>query len=79
MRLTDAARGTYVLRVVNHASVAPTYTVTTAAFDSTIRTTEGRVERYTLTCEKGGKVKASKKVLVERGQVMKLNFKKSCR
>jgi hypothetical protein len=77
--LIDAGRGTYVLRVVNYASAAPTFTLTTEAFDSKTKTTKGGVERYTLTCERGGKVKASKKILVKRGQVKKFNLRKACR
>ena len=77
--LTDAARGTYVLRVVNYASVAPDFTLTTEAFESVTRTSEGSIERYTLTCEKNGTVKARKKVLVDRGQVKRLDLRKACR
>ena len=77
--LVDAGAGTYVLRVINYASATPTYTLTTEAFDSTTKTTKGGVERYTLTCEKAGKVKVSKKILVKRGQVKKFNLRKACK
>ena len=77
--LFDAAAGTYVLRVVNYASAAPSFTLTTEAFDSVTKTTQGGVERYTLTCEKAGKVKASKKILITRGQVKSLDLRKACR
>ena len=77
--LVDASQGTYVLRVVNYASAAPTFTLTTEAFESVTRTTKGGVERYTLTCEQNGTVKAKKKVLIDRGQVKKLNLRKACR
>ena len=40
---------------------------------------KGGVERYTLTCEQNGTVKAKKKVLIDRGQVKKLNLRKACR
>ena len=77
--LVDAGQGTYVMRVVNYASAAPTFTLTTEAFDSITKSTKGAKERYTLTCERNGKVKASKKVFIDRGQVKKFNFRKACR
>uniref|UniRef100_UPI002B277AF2 hypothetical protein n=1 Tax=Nocardioides sp. TaxID=35761 RepID=UPI002B277AF2 len=77
--LVDAGQGTYVMRVVNYASAAPTFTLTTEAFDSVTKTTKGAKERYTLTCERNGKVKATKKVFIDRGQVKKFNFRKACR
>ncbi len=77
--LVDAEPGTYLLRVVNYASAAPSFTLTTDAFDAIVKTTKGAVERYTLTCEKAGKVKKSKKILVERGQVKKFDLRRACR
>ena len=77
--LVDAGQGTYVLRVINYASAAPTFTLTTEAFESTTKTTKGGVERYTLTCERNGKVQAKKQVLIGRGQTKSFNFRRSCR
>jgi hypothetical protein len=77
--LVDAARGTYVLRVVNYLSAAPTFTLTSEAFEAVTRTTKGKVERYTLTCERQGEVKATRKVLIDRGQVRTLDLRRACR
>ncbi|GAB2778616.1 M14 family zinc carboxypeptidase [Nocardioides salsibiostraticola] len=78
-QVVDAPRGTYVLRVVNFASVSPTYTLTTQAFGATIKSTPGKRERYTLTCErKNGKVLQSRKLFIDRGDVKTVNFGK-CR
>ncbi len=72
VQIPDAAAGTYVLRVVNYASVAPEYTLDAGLYESVTRTTAGRQERYTLTCIRGGKVRMQTKVLVHRGQVRRL-------
>ncbi len=76
--LSLAARGTYVLRVINYASVAPSITLTAEAFDSVTKTTRGKRERYRLTCSVGGKVKEAQQIYVDRGQVKELNLRK-CR
>ena len=54
--INGAPAGTYVLRVINFASVTPTYTLTEELFNSVTRHTAGKRERYTLTCEKNGTV-----------------------
>ncbi len=79
VELVDVARGTYVLRVVNFASVSPTYTLTSRAFGATTKRTPGKRERYTLTCErKNGKVLQKRKIFIKRGQVKRVNLSK-CR
>ena len=67
-QVADPVPGTYVLRVLNFASVTPTYTLTAGLFDAVTRRTEGKRERYTLTCEKGGKVLQETRVFIDRGQ-----------
>ncbi len=65
--------GTYVLRVVNYASVSPTWTMKAALYqvDSTI-VGEGLVENWTLTCERpDGTVLQTVPVVVDRGQQVK--------
>ncbi len=67
--ISQAPAGTYVIRVINFASTAPTYTVDVGQFNATTRYTEGRRESYTLTCErKNGTVLQSMRVYLERGQ-----------
>ena len=77
--LVDAEPGTYVLRVLNYASVSPTYTLQLDQFDAVKKRTKGKKEAYTLTCEVGGKVKSSKKVFIDRGQTKRLNLRRACR
>ncbi|HEU4811159.1 MAG TPA: M14 family zinc carboxypeptidase [Nocardioides sp.] len=68
VELFDAPAGTYVLRVVNYSSVAPSYTLTESLFDSVTRYTDGKRESYTLTCEKpGGKVLQTSRLFIGRG------------
>ncbi|MDP3968203.1 MAG: M14 family zinc carboxypeptidase [Nocardioides sp.] len=74
----DAAAGTYVLRVVNYASVSPSYELTASLFDGRKVTVGGGRERYTLTCSRGGTVLAKGKVFIKRGQVKTLRLK-GCR
>lgn len=74
VEVQDAARGTYVLRVVNYASVSPSYTLTTGQYDGRTVRTPGKREGYTLTCEKGGKVLQRTQVVVARGQVRELDL-----
>ncbi len=78
-QVVDAPRGTYVLRVVNFASVSPTYELKTQAFGATIKSTPGKRETYTMTCErKNGKVLESRKFYIDRGESKTINFAK-CR
>ena len=72
--IADAEPGTYVLRVINYASASPTYTLKVDQFAATVKSTPGKRERYTLTCEVGGKVLQTKRVFVDRGQVKKVNL-----
>jgi len=72
--LADAEAGTYVLRVINFASTSPTYTLTESFFEATTKTTEGKRESYTLTCEKKGKVLQTSKVFIARGQVKRIDL-----
>jgi hypothetical protein len=67
--INGAPAGTYVLRVINFASATPTYTLTEELFNSVTRHTVGKRERYTLTCEKHGKVLQTERVFIARGGV----------
>jgi len=70
--------GTYVLRVINYASVASTYTLTATLYDSTTVSSEevaGLIESWTLSCEKNGKVLEQVPVVVDRGQQVKVDLK----
>jgi hypothetical protein len=62
------------LRVINFASTTPSYTLTEELFDSVTRHTQGRRERYLLTCEKGGEVLQRQRVFIRRGQVRRIDF-----
>jgi hypothetical protein len=69
--------GTYVLRVVNYASTAPTYTLDATLFDSTTVDSEvvpGLIENWTLSCEKDGRVLQQVPVVVDRGQQVKVDL-----
>ena len=66
--------GTYVLRVINFASVTPTYTLTAGLYNATEQTTAPLVEAWTLTCEKDGQVLQTVPVIVERGQHVKVDL-----
>ena len=79
VQVPDAAAGTYVVRVVNYASVSPSYTVEVGQYATRSTFTDGRREKYTLTCEVGGKALATRKVFIDRGQVKRLNLKRACR
>jgi hypothetical protein len=71
------APGDYVLRVINYASTAPTYTLTATLFDSTVVSSEevpGLIENWTMTCEKDGRVLQRESVVVNRGQHAKVNW-----
>lgn len=71
--------GTYVLRVINFASVSPTYTLTSGLFNATEQTTAPLVEAWTLTCEKNGQVLQTVPVVVERGQHVDVDLKECTR
>ncbi|HYH60601.1 MAG TPA: M14 family zinc carboxypeptidase [Solirubrobacterales bacterium] len=75
----DFKPGDYVVRVVNFAATEP------YDGDVVFNKTEGSVieqglEKWKLACrkKKGGPVKATKNVLVKRGEAAKVNFAKSC-
>ena len=77
--LHNAAPATYVLRVINYASISPSYTLTSELFEAKTVRTKGAKESYTLTCErKDGKVLQKTKLYIERGQSKKVNLK-ACR
>jgi hypothetical protein len=73
--LQDPELGTYVLRVVNFASLAPTWTLTASSFDTAIESVTGLVETWTMTCERDGKVRERVPVVVDRGQRLKVDLK----
>ena len=81
VEIYDAAAGTYVLRVINYASASPTYTLEAALVEETVTGTyvvPGKTERWTLTCEKGGTVLDTLKVVVDRGEVARVDLS-ACR
>jgi hypothetical protein len=71
--------GTYVLRVINFASVSPTYTLTASLFNATEQTTAPLVEAWTLTCEKSGQVLQTVPIVVDRGQQVSVDLKECTR
>ncbi|MBC9727582.1 carboxypeptidase [Streptomyces sp. TRM68367] len=75
--LDDPEQGTYMLRVENWASVAPTWTLTASLYDATVDQVGGLIENWTLSCEKDGKVLQQVPVVVDRGQRVKADLK-SC-
>ena len=79
VELVDAAKGTYVVRVLNFASVSPSYTLTMGQYKGVTKRTKGQKEAYTLTCEVDGKAKSSQKVFIDRGQVRSLDLRRACR
>lgn len=79
VELVDAAKGTYVVRVLNYASVSPSYTLQLDHFDAVRKRTKGIKEAYTLTCEVGGKARSSRQVFIDRGQVRRLDLRRACR
>ena len=72
--LQDPAQGTYVLRVINFASVAPTWTLTASLFNAETTTAPGLVETWTLTCERDGRVIQQVPVMVDRGLQLRVNL-----
>jgi hypothetical protein len=79
VELVDAAKGTYVIRVLNFASVSPSYTLTMGQYKGVTKRTKGQKESYTLTCEVDGKVESAQKVFIDRGQVRSLDLRRACR
>jgi hypothetical protein len=73
--LQDPAQGTYVLRVINFASVTPSWTLTASLFDAETSTVPGLVETWTLTCERDGRVLETVPVMVDRGQQVRVDLK----
>ncbi len=74
--------GDYVLRVINFASTAPTYTLTATLFDSTLvdsKEVPGLIENWTMTCEKDGRVLQKESVVVDRGEQAKVDFSECAR
>ena len=66
-----------MLRVINFASTAPTYSLTATLFDSTLvdsREVPGLIENWTMTCEKDGRVLQKESVVIDRGQQAKVNW-----
>jgi hypothetical protein len=72
--LQDPAQGTYVLRVINFASVTPSWTLTAALFNADASTVPGLVENWTLSCERSGRVVQFVPVVVDRGQQLKVDL-----
>jgi PAS domain-containing protein len=72
--LQDPAQSTYVLRVINFASVTPTWTLTASLFEAETETVAGLVENWTLTCEVDGQVRQTVPVVIDRGQQLRLNL-----
>jgi hypothetical protein len=72
--MQDPAQGTYVLRVLNFASVTPSWTLTAALFNAESSTVPGLVETWTLTCERNGRVVETVPLMVDRGQQLRVNL-----
>ena len=70
--IADPVPGDYVIRVVNFASVTPSYTLTSALFNGTTETTKGSTESYDFTCTVDGRVAVSRTVTVARGERLTL-------
>jgi hypothetical protein len=69
--------GDYVMRVINFASVTPSYTLTAELFESSLVSDEvvpGLIENWTLSCEKDGRVLEQVPVVVDRGQQVKVDL-----
>lgn len=77
VEIASPAAGDYVLRVINFAAASPGYTLTAGLFKEVVTETQvvpGKVERWTLTCEKKGKVLQTVKVRVDRGRTAKVDL-----
>ena len=79
VEIPDAPAGTYVIEVINYASVTPSYTVEVGQFSATASKVKGVKESYVLTCEVDGKVQSKKNLYIARGQVKKLDLRRACR
>lgn len=73
--LDSPEQGTYVLRVRNFASVAPSWTMTASLFDATVEQVGGLIENWTLSCEKDGKILQQVPVVVDRGGQVKADLR----
>jgi hypothetical protein len=72
--MQDPEQGTYVLRVINFASVTPSWTLTASLFNATDSTIPGLVENWTLTCEVAGQVRQTVPVVIDRGQQLRVDL-----
>jgi hypothetical protein len=72
--LQDPAQGTYVLRVLNFASLTPSWTLKAALFNADASTVPGLVETWTLTCERNGKMVERVPVVIDRGQQLRVDL-----
>ncbi len=75
--LADPVAGDYVLRVINFASVSPSYTLTADVVAERVTGTQvvpGTVERWKLTCERRGTVLQTMRVRVDRGDVSRVDL-----
>jgi murein tripeptide amidase MpaA len=82
VELLDPVAGDYVLRVVNYASVTPSYQLTADVVRKVRVGSESiprKVERWTLTCEKSGRVLQTVRVRVERGDVSRVDLSRCAR
>ena len=73
--------GTYVLRAINFASVAPSFTLTAGLYGQSEEVSGGGiVESYTLTCERpDGTVLQTAQATVDRGRSLRLDLKECTR
>ncbi len=81
VEIAAPAPGEYVLRVVNFASTAPTYTLSATLFDSALVSSEevpGLIESWTLTCAVDGRVRQRESVVIDRGEQAKIDLR-GCR
>ncbi|MBZ5735685.1 hypothetical protein K8Z61_14415 [Nocardioides sp. TRM66260-LWL] len=79
VRISDVTPGTYVARVRNAGSVAPSHTVVFGQYDATTVRTPGKREAYTLTCELRGSVRSSQRIFINRNQTRELDLSRACR
>ncbi|MBW3577684.1 MAG: zinc carboxypeptidase [Actinobacteria bacterium] len=71
--VSDAEGGDYVIRVVNYASVSPSYTVTVSHFETHTKSTPSLIEAYTLSCEIDGEVVHRTTVVIDRSEQAKVD------
>ena len=77
VELADPRPGNYVLRVINFAAVSPTYTLKAVMLNEKVissKTIPGKIERWTLTCEKKGEVLQRVRVRVDRGDLARVDL-----